>query len=194
MCTAAVSPFTNRACQLATQDLQAARKEYVFTLPGSVLTTVTGSGLLRDNRDLPLLLLLFNITITTVPAAMMLHLLRNESHLIGLAYLLANYVLYLQASCRTIVAACSTFKRMAAACTVMLLSTAFHLGKCSHETPQRPAALRASRCNKMSGYLLCRLNSKTPNTEQRSSVDAINWWCLLSVCVSAEVHADPSLL
>jgi len=135
MCTAAVSPFTNRACQLATQDLQAARKDYVFTLPGSVLTTVTGSGLLRDNRDLPLLLLLFNITITTVPAAVMLHFFRSESHYIGLAYLLANYALYLQASSRTTVAACSAFKQMAAPCTAMMLSTACHLGKAIHDIP-----------------------------------------------------------
>jgi hypothetical protein len=92
----AASPFTSRACQLANQDLQAARNEYVFTLPGSLLTRVTSSGLLKDSRDLPQFLLLTNILLTAVPAAVCLHAFKVESHAVGLLYLLANYTLYLQ--------------------------------------------------------------------------------------------------
>lgn len=94
MCVAA-TPFTNKACQLANQDLQAQRKEYVFTFPKSILTEFTTSGL-RDSRDLPLALLLLNITLTAVPAAVLLHVCSVESHAIGLTYLVLNYVLYLQ--------------------------------------------------------------------------------------------------
>lgn len=91
------SPFTGKACQLANQDLQAARQEYIFTLPSSCLTSLASSGLLRDKRDVPLLLLLINILATAVPAAVLLHVLSIKSHLLGLAYLLANYALFLQA-------------------------------------------------------------------------------------------------
>lgn len=90
------TPFQNKATQAANEDVQAQRREYVFTFPSSLVTSVTGSGLLRDKRDMPLLLLLINVLATTVPAAAMLHACKVYSHLLGLLYLVVNYALYLQ--------------------------------------------------------------------------------------------------
>lgn len=97
MSVAPISPFTSKACQLANKDLQSVRKEYLFTIPSSALLKVI-SSLLRDPRDLPLALLLLNISVTTLPAAILLHAYSIQSHAIGVAYLVASYVLYLQAS------------------------------------------------------------------------------------------------
>lgn len=88
------TPFQNKATQAANEDVQAQRREYVFTF--SLVTRITGSGLVRDKRDVPLVLLLINVLATTVPAAVMLHACKVESHLLGLLYLVVNYALYLQ--------------------------------------------------------------------------------------------------
>jgi hypothetical protein len=92
------TPFQNKATQAANEDVQAQRREYVFTFPTSLVTRLSGSGLLRDKRDLPLLLLLINVLATTVPAAVALHACKADSHLLGLLYLVANCALYLQVS------------------------------------------------------------------------------------------------
>jgi hypothetical protein len=91
------TPFSSKPTQLANQDLQAPRAEYVFTLPSQTLTAAASNLLLRDGRDLPLLLLLFNVAVTTLPAAIALHVFGVKAHLLGLLYMVANYVLYLQA-------------------------------------------------------------------------------------------------
>lgn len=91
------TPFSSKPTQLANQDLQAPRSEYVFTFSSPTISVAASRRLLRDERDLPLLLLLFNVAVTTVPAATALHLFGVRSHLVGLLYMVANYVLYLQA-------------------------------------------------------------------------------------------------
>lgn len=55
-----------------------------------------GLSLLLDERDEPALHLLCNVLFTTVPAAVLLHAFRVQSHWIGLAYFVVNYVLFLQ--------------------------------------------------------------------------------------------------
>lgn len=85
-----------RACQLAHLDLQAVRHEYLFGLPSSLASRLT--GLLRDKRDLPLALAFMNMLVMALPAAAALHVFKVQSHAVGLAYVLVNYALFLQAS------------------------------------------------------------------------------------------------
>lgn len=63
--------------------------------------------LLQDPRDLPLAYLLLNICCTTLPAAALLFTARPASNLPGLAYLVANYVLYLQRFMLMLVGGCA---------------------------------------------------------------------------------------
>ena len=84
------------ACHLAQQDLQAVRHEYIFGLPRSLSNRL--AGLLRDERDLPLALAFMNMLVLALPAAAALHVFKVQSHAVGLAYMLVNYALFLQAS------------------------------------------------------------------------------------------------
>lgn len=83
-----------RARELAQQDEAARRREFLFALPLALTRNLRRA--LNDPRDEPCLLLLLNICATVVPAATLLHALRLQSHLLGAAYLVANYVLFLQ--------------------------------------------------------------------------------------------------
>lgn len=82
------------ACQLAKQDLQAVRKEYLFGLPSSWCTRL--AQLLRDERDVPLALAFMNMLVMTLPAAVLLHVFKVQSHAVGVAYVLISYALFLQ--------------------------------------------------------------------------------------------------
>jgi hypothetical protein len=82
------------ACQLAKQDLQAVRKEYLFGLPSSWTTRL--AQLLRDERDVPLALAFMNMLLMTLPAAVLLHVFKVQSHAVGLGYVLISYALFLQ--------------------------------------------------------------------------------------------------
>lgn len=82
------------ASRLAAVDIHSNRNEYVFALPGTLSHAAV--LLLNDKRDEPALHLLCNIVCTTVPAAVLLHSAGIQSHLLGLAYFVINYVLYLQ--------------------------------------------------------------------------------------------------
>jgi hypothetical protein len=83
---------TAAASQLASQDILAARREYLFRFPSSKLL----QRWLCDGRDAPCAWLLANIAGTVVPAAALLHAMRLQSHALGAAYLLATYGLFLQ--------------------------------------------------------------------------------------------------
>ena len=78
----------------AAADSAAARAEFLFKPPPALDTALC--SLLLDKRDAPLLYLLLNICCTTVPAAAWLFWLRPASNLPGAAFMVANYVLYLQ--------------------------------------------------------------------------------------------------
>jgi hypothetical protein len=82
------------ACQLAKQDLKAVRNEYLFGLPSSWTTRL--AKLLRDERDVPLALAFMNMLVMTLPAAVLLHVFKVQSHAVGLAYVLISYALFLQ--------------------------------------------------------------------------------------------------
>lgn len=91
------SDCTLMACQLVNQDLSAVRNEYLFGLPGRWLNSKL-ADLLRDKRDVPLALAFMNMLVLAVPAAVCLHVFKVQSHAVGLAYMLLNYALFLQAS------------------------------------------------------------------------------------------------
>lgn len=77
----------------AKDDISASRSEYLFPIPWPLDQLLLPT--LNDARDSPMLHLLFNISATTVPAACLMYKSCN-SHWVGLAYLIANYVLYVQ--------------------------------------------------------------------------------------------------
>lgn len=87
-----LNPAQVTAADLANQDINAKRQEYLFAIP-SILHHCT--RLLKDERDIPALYLVFNIVLIVVPAVVLLHSF-HISHLLGAVYLLANYVLFLQ--------------------------------------------------------------------------------------------------
>jgi len=95
---AASCAYACKASQLVNKDLCAVRKEYLFSLPSSMLEGLT--ALLRNKRDIPLALAFINMLLLAVPAAALLHVFRVQSHVVGLAYMLGNYALFLQASPR----------------------------------------------------------------------------------------------
>lgn len=78
----------------ADADDRAARQEYLFTPPAPVIAFLRRS--LVDQRDLPLAYLLWDMCVTTVPAAAALWAWPCRSHLVGAVYLLATYAAYLQ--------------------------------------------------------------------------------------------------
>mmetsp|Transcript_39615 Transcript_39615/g.88092 ORF Transcript_39615/g.88092 Transcript_39615/m.88092 type:complete len:363 (-) Transcript_39615:628-1716(-) len=81
------------ATQLADRDLKAKRREYAFSLPSRFQKWL--SNTLEDPRDLPAALLLANISLSIVPAALFMYA-KCTSHVTGLAYLLVNYAWYIQ--------------------------------------------------------------------------------------------------
>jgi len=72
-------------------DMDAARREYLFRPPAALGKAML--GLIADPRDEPLLLCLFNISVTVLPAAISLFFL-PPSHLLGAAYLVLTYVVF----------------------------------------------------------------------------------------------------
>lgn len=84
-----------KATRLASKDLHGPRKEYLFAVVDTSLD-VGIRGLLNDKRDVPAVDLLINICCTTLPAAVLLHILSVNSHMIGLTYFISNYVVFLQ--------------------------------------------------------------------------------------------------
>ena len=88
-----------RARIAALSDATAIRREFVFS-PPSFLRPIL-RAMLADPRDEPLLYLLLNVLLTTVPAAAAVYRLTAAAsgpypHLIGAAYLAVNYCTFLQ--------------------------------------------------------------------------------------------------
>ena len=82
-----------RAVTASSQDLKAARREYLFPVPGWCLARLV--PLLRDERDVPVLCLFCNVLAVCVPAACVLFCAR-PSHLLGAVYLASIYVAFLK--------------------------------------------------------------------------------------------------
>jgi len=84
--------------QYTTHDKNAIRKEYLFRPP--LVDVWIHNNLLRDGRDAPIAWLFINILTITIPMAITLFYLDLPSsplpHLLGLAYFIFNYVLFLQ--------------------------------------------------------------------------------------------------
>ena len=82
------------AVHAAKNDLEAERREYYFKLPS--LLSARLQPWLQDQRDRPILLLFWNISVTILPASIAVFLLPAWSYLLGPAYLLCSYVLFLE--------------------------------------------------------------------------------------------------
>ena len=83
---------TSGAWEAAQQDLDAKRKEYLLLPPPWARPLVLRT--LADERDAPVAYLFLNITGLVVPAALLVFL-APRSHLLGAAYLAANYGLFI---------------------------------------------------------------------------------------------------
>jgi hypothetical protein len=90
----AIDAARAKAVELALRDQQSGRQEFVFAL--STCWDSVYKQWLNDERDTPCFWLLANIFLTTLPAAILLHAFRVESHAAGLSYFVISYVLYLQ--------------------------------------------------------------------------------------------------
>lgn len=89
-----VHDTNSRAVQAAQQDVSAERREFYFDLPACLANTL--QPLLKDQRDLPVLSLFYNVSVTVVPAAAAVFSIPAWSHLSGPAYLVCSYVLFLE--------------------------------------------------------------------------------------------------
>lgn len=90
-----LDPQGAAAARAAAQlDLAAPRCEALFAPPGPLDRALR--RLLEDPRDGPILHLIFNLLVVTVPSAALLFAARPSSHWLGALYLVANYVLFLQ--------------------------------------------------------------------------------------------------
>ena len=87
-------PAVEDVTSLATQDLIADRHEYLFPLPACLQSAVL--PFLRNARDLPLVTFLFNVSVTTLPAAALVFAWKPWSATLGPLYLAATYALYLE--------------------------------------------------------------------------------------------------
>jgi fatty acid desaturase len=76
------------------QDLTDERREYFFSLPSFMEKPLF--NLLEDKRDIVLVRLMANITLTAMPAVVFLFYLREFHPLIGFLYCCATYGFYLQ--------------------------------------------------------------------------------------------------
>jgi hypothetical protein len=81
---------------LAQWDLCAVRREFLWAPSSLRLQSRLVEALLNDPRDAPALFLVLNVVFMALPAAVMLHLLSTTPHWLGAAYLVANYMLFLQ--------------------------------------------------------------------------------------------------
>eukprot|EP00955_Chlamydomonas_euryale_P023178 244132-Chlamydomonas_euryale.AAC.25 len=81
------------AADLARRDERAARREYAFDLPHLAMAQLIAR--LNDPRDAPCALLAANLALTTLPGALAV-LLLARSHWIGLAFVVCNYLVYMQ--------------------------------------------------------------------------------------------------
>lgn len=86
--------ISSSAIQAAQYDLSADRREYYFSLPSCVANRL--QPLLKDQRDLPILCLFYNASVTVLPAAVGVFALPAWSHLLGPAYFVCAYVLFLE--------------------------------------------------------------------------------------------------
>jgi len=76
------------------EDLKNERKEFLFTLPEALESRFL--SVLNDKRDIAMVRLMANITLTMIPAAAILFYLKSFNNLIGLLYVVVFYALYLQ--------------------------------------------------------------------------------------------------
>lgn len=83
-----------RAIEAANADLTAVRKEFYFRLPGWLEARLR--PLLQDQRDLPILYLFFNVSVTVLPAGLSLFACPAWAKLLGPLYLACSYVLFLE--------------------------------------------------------------------------------------------------
>lgn len=92
MCSGSVacSHLSLAAGAAAQKDLNARRREYLFTPPAWLQQWIVEA--VGDLRDIPVAYLLSNILMLTLPAAFIV-LLGPSSHLLGAAYMIGNYAL-----------------------------------------------------------------------------------------------------
>ncbi|KAL0036947.1 hypothetical protein WJX77_006197 [Trebouxia sp. C0004] len=83
-----------RAVEAANADLTADRNEFYFGLPGWLEARLR--PLLQDQRDLPILYLFFNVSVTVLPASLSLFACPAWAKLLGPLYLASSYVLFLE--------------------------------------------------------------------------------------------------
>ena len=82
------------AVQAAQQDLTAKRREYYFALPGFLRDRV--QPLLQSQDDLPIMLLFWNVSIISFPAAVAVFSIPAWCHVLGPLYLISSYILFLE--------------------------------------------------------------------------------------------------
>jgi hypothetical protein len=92
------APEAKRLLNACAADAVAARAEFLWAPPAALHKPL--AGLLEDPRDLPILFLYLNVLLSTAPAVASLFwgfpaAARPLPHLLGAAYLVANYVAYL---------------------------------------------------------------------------------------------------
>lgn len=83
-----------RAIQAANADLTANRNEFYFRIPGWLEARLL--PLLQDQRDLPILYLFFNVSVTVLPAGLSLFACPAWAKVLGPLYLACSYALFLE--------------------------------------------------------------------------------------------------
>jgi fatty acid desaturase len=76
------------------QDLKNVRKEFLFALPEAIESRFM--GMLTDKRDIVMVRLMANISLTMIPCAALLFYLKSFSVYLGIAYVAVFYALYIQ--------------------------------------------------------------------------------------------------
>eukprot|EP00475_Leptophrys_vorax_P003980 TRINITY_DN1232_c0_g1_i1.p1 TRINITY_DN1232_c0_g1~~TRINITY_DN1232_c0_g1_i1.p1 ORF type:complete len:433 (-),score=97.36 TRINITY_DN1232_c0_g1_i1:124-1422(-) len=80
--------------QLIAGDVNGVRQEYLFECPQLLQRFL--KPYMKDLRDMPMIHLLFNMHVTTLPFAVLLFTVLPEWHVFGVLYFLLSQVLYLQ--------------------------------------------------------------------------------------------------
>ena len=75
-------------------DVTGVRQEYLFRPPRCIDNWLVGQ--LKDNRDAPMVYLLFNICTVSIPLAVCLYLVPNVPHWAGFLVLVLNIVLFME--------------------------------------------------------------------------------------------------
>lgn len=80
--------------QAALKDLAAQRREHYFKPPQSLTHLL--EPILSDQRDLPILYLFWNVSVTVLPASVIVFVLPSWSAILGPLYLACSYLAFLE--------------------------------------------------------------------------------------------------